>query len=124
MLNHIGLEVTDKEKARIFFEEILGIPKVRSFTLSPELAYAIFGRREEVEIETFAKEEISFEVFITGERANPIYAHTCLEVQNREEIMARCKSYGLTPNIVKKGEKELLFIKDFSGNLFEIKVVM
>ncbi|MBU1487784.1 VOC family protein [bacterium] len=121
MLNHIGLEVTDKEKARIFFEEILGIPKVRGFTLSSDLAYAIFGRREEVETETFTKEDISFEVFIAKERANLIYAHTCLEVQNREEILAKCKSYGLTPNIVKKGEKELLFIRDFSGNLFEIK---
>ena len=35
MFGHIGLEVTDREKARIFFEEILGIPRVRSFTISP-----------------------------------------------------------------------------------------
>lgn len=121
MFHHIGLEVTDKEKARIFFEQILGIPRVKSVTLNPDLTEAIFGQTREIEIETFSKQGIAFEVFITGKKVTPIYTHTCLAVQNRQEIIAKCEAYGLTPNIVKRGDKELLFVRDFAGNLFEIK---
>jgi catechol 2,3-dioxygenase-like lactoylglutathione lyase family enzyme len=121
MFHHIGLEVTDKEKAQIFFEEILGIPKVRSFIIGTDLAEAIFGQRKEIEVENFAKEDINFEVFITDKKVNPFYTHVCLVVQNRQELIAKCKTYGITTNIVKKDDKELLFITDFSGNIFEIK---
>jgi catechol 2,3-dioxygenase-like lactoylglutathione lyase family enzyme len=103
MFHHIGLEVTDKEKARIFFEKILGIPKVRNFTISPNLAEAIFGKHKEIEVESFAKEDINFEVFITDKKVNPLYTHVCLVIQNKQELIAKCKTYGITPNIVKKG---------------------
>ncbi|MEW5767584.1 MAG: VOC family protein [bacterium] len=121
MFHHIGLEATDKEKAAIFFEEILGIPKVKSFTLSSDLAEAIFGPAKEIEVETFAGEGIIIEVFITDQKVRPLYSHVCLVVPNRPELITKCEAYGIIPNVVKKGDKELLFIRDFSGNLFEIK---
>jgi catechol 2,3-dioxygenase-like lactoylglutathione lyase family enzyme len=119
--NHVALEVTRKEEARIFFEEILGIPKVRSFVIPPDLSEAIFGEPREIEVENFAKGEVNFEVFFSKKTHTSLCVHVCVEVEDREKVISKCRIYGITPNIVKKGDRELLFIKDFSGNLFEIK---
>ncbi|MBU0600170.1 VOC family protein [bacterium] len=121
MLRHVGLEVIDKEKAMTFFLEVLGLKKTKSFLLNLSLTKDIFNLEEEVEVEVFTGEGIELEVFITDRRLDKGYLHLCLEVENKESFIDRSKKHGLKPKIIKKGEKELLFIRDFSGNLYEIK---
>ena len=112
---------SDREKAEIFFTSILEIPKVKSFSLTADLSDAIFSLRRPVEIDVYDNGSIAIEVFITGENKPPGFEHTCIEVKNIPKLIERCKQYGLTPSTIKKGEKDLLFIKDFSGNVYEIK---
>lgn len=119
-INHVALQCFDKEKAEIFFNKILGFSKLKSFTLSEELSESIFGIRRSVEIDVYDNGVTRFEVFI-DQASKSRYEHTCIEVINKKEFMARCKKYGLEPLIVKKGDKDLLFVKDFSNNLYEVK---
>jgi hypothetical protein len=49
------------------------------------------------------------------------YQHICIEIENTEELIEKCKKYDLESIIIKKNEKNLLFIRDFSNNLYEIK---
>jgi len=119
-LNHVALQCSDKEKAEIFFTKILGIPKLKSFTLSEDLSESIFGIKSSVEIDVYDNGVTRFEVFI-GEGSKPKYEHTCIEIDNKEEFIVRCKTYGVEPLIVKKEGKDLLFVKDFSANLYEVK---
>ena len=60
-------------------------------------------------------------VFITNIQTKYNYEHTCIEIYNKVEFIKRCKKYKIEPIYVKKDNKTLLFIKDFSGYLFEIK---
>lgn len=120
-LNHVALLYSDKEKAEIFFTKILGIPKVKTFALSKNLSEAIFGINSGVEIDVYDNGRARFEVFIgkTGEK--PTYEHICIKIENKKEFIDRCKKYGIEPLIVKKEGKNLLFVRDFSDNLYEVK---
>ena len=64
---------------------------------------------------------IRFEIFITKKEEKHGYGHICIDVNNKKEFLDRCKKYGIEPMIINKDGKNLLFVKDFSGNLFEIK---
>ncbi len=121
MLQHIGLESRNKETADRFFVDVLGLKEKKNAILSPELNFAIFGMEGPVEMVVYENEQMSVEVFISGNTVPPSYGHACLVVPNRKMLMERCRTHDLPVVTVQKGDKELLFIRDFSGNLYEIK---
>ena len=120
-VNHIALQYSDRKKAEIFFTDILGIPKIRSFTLSDQLSEKVFGIEKTIDVDVFDNESVRFEIFITDQKNKPSFVHTCIEIDNKEEFIKICNKNGLDPYIVPKGDKELLFVKDFSDNLYEVK---
>ena len=61
-----------------------------------------------------------FEVFITQKVVKHYFEHVFIKVNNKKEFIEKCKNYGLEPYKINKEEKQLLFVKDFSGNLFEV----
>ena len=120
MLKHVALEVNDRNQAALFFTRILGLSKTKSSTLSTDLGRALFGKSDTVEMETWANDDMCLEVFITDSPAPATYRHLCLSVPDREAFVANCKSNDVALITAQKGDRELLFIKDFSGNLYEI----
>ena len=120
-LNHVALEYADKDKADLFFVKILGMQKVKSSTLPEDLSDAIFGIKSSVEMEVYDNGMTRIEVFITGKSKNSGYEHTCIEVRDRKEFITQCEKYGIVPMVIERGGKELLFVRDFSNNLFEVK---
>lgn len=120
-LNHIALQYQNKRDAEIFFSDILGIPKTRSFMVSADLSKEIFGITKNVDVDVFDNGIIRFEIFYMVDTHHSSFSHICIEVESKEKFIQTCKKYKLNPYIIKKGEKELLFAKDFSNNLYEIK---
>ena len=118
---HVGIQYDDRKSAETFFTKILGLKLKKSFTLSKELTKNIFGIFEDILIDVYENEESCFEVFITDKITKYRYEHICIEIENIDDFISNCKKYGIDPIFVKKGLKTLLFIKDFSGNLYEIK---
>ncbi len=49
------------------------------------------------------------------------YIHLCLEMDDKEHCALKCEACGLEVRRVRRGEDRLIFVKDFDGNLFEIK---
>jgi catechol 2,3-dioxygenase-like lactoylglutathione lyase family enzyme len=121
MLQHVALEVHSLESSEAFFTEVLGLVKTKSSVLSPELNRAIFGKDESIELVTYANEHLSVELFVTGRPTAPAYRHLCLAVPDKQLFAAKCEQHNCKVITAKKGEKELMFVKDFSGNLYEIK---
>jgi len=119
--NHVALEYADKDKADLFFSTILGMEKVKSSTLPDDVSDAIFGIRRSVDMEVYDNGMWRVEVFITGNSKDSGYEHTCIEVKDRKEFMQQCAKYSIEPIAIKMGGKDLLFVRDFSNNLFEIK---
>ena len=121
LLNHVALKCKDEKGAKTFFTDILGIPLTKKFEISGDLSEAIFGIKENVDILVYDNNETRFEVFIGQVGKKHGYEHTCIEVDDKSEFIERCKKYKIEPKSVKKDGKDILFVRDFSGNLFEVK---
>jgi catechol 2,3-dioxygenase-like lactoylglutathione lyase family enzyme len=120
-VQHVALEYSHKETADLFFLEILGLEKVKTTSLPRVLSFSIFGIDDIVEMVSYANETSRFEVFIHSKRREQSFDHVGLEVPDKDEFVVRCKRHGLKPFFVQKNDKQLLFVRDFSGNLFEIQ---
>lgn len=118
---HVALTCADGAKAKIFFTDILGIPLTKTFTVSEKLANTFFGLEEEVNVDVYDNGEIMFEVFITNRSKQMGFEHTCIEIDNQQTFIERCRKYGIEPIIVDRNGKNYVFVRDFSDNLFEIK---
>jgi catechol 2,3-dioxygenase-like lactoylglutathione lyase family enzyme len=121
IIQHVALECSHKETADLFFSEILGMEKVKTTSLPRVLSFSIFGIDADVEMVVYGDETSRFEVFIHTKRKEHSFDHVGLKVPDKEVFVARCKKHGLKPFVIQKNEKQLLFVWDFSGNLFEIQ---
>ena len=122
-MHHAAVVASSVEKADRFYQGILGLEQIKSFVLAEELGEKIFGISEECRMVYYDNGQLAVEVFIIDSNkalAAP-YVHLCIEVNGREGFIGRCESEGLMVSRVPKGDSRLVFVKDFDGNLFEIK---
>ena len=122
-LKHVGLACSTEENADKFYQDLLGLNKSEPKTLPADLAKAIFNVDAVVPIINYLDENLHCEIFITnrvGHNTDPI-GHLCLEVENLSGFIDKCRSMGVAIDLFPKGDKTLTFIRDFDGNLFEIK---
>lgn len=120
-VHHVALQCRDRQGAVDFFTRVLGLQLVKSFFLSRELSAEIFNVDEKVEVLVFENQDVYFEVFISERLIDPGFTHVCVSVSDVELFLDRCKQVGVESFFVEKGGKQLLFVRDVDGNLFEIK---
>ena len=123
LLKHVGLACSTEDNADKFYQKLLGLNKSEPKMLPSDLSSAIFNVDAELPIINYTGEKVHFEIFITGlvdDRSGQI-THQCLEVDGLSAFIEKCRSLGVEILQVPKGAKVLTFIKDFDGNLFEIK---
>jgi catechol 2,3-dioxygenase-like lactoylglutathione lyase family enzyme len=120
IVQHVALEYSSKEKADLFFAGIFGMEKVKTALLPRALSFAIFGIDSDVEMVTYRNETACFEVFLHERRREYSFTHLGVHVHDKDAFVTRCKDHGLKPFLIQKNDKQLLFVRDFSGNLFEI----
>lgn len=120
---HAGLVCASEETADTFYQEVLGLTKQEPKILARPLSNAIFGVDAELKMINYADDASHFEIFIhDGEKKHPaIIEHLCIEVDDRTRFLDRCRACGVSVNSIPKGEKTIVFIRDFDGNLFEVK---
>ena len=94
--------------------------KIKTTPLPRVLSFSIFGIDTDVEMVVYANETSRFEVFIHAKRREHSFDHVGLKVSDKDEFVARCKKHDLKPFFIQKNDKQLLFVRDFSGNLFEV----
>ncbi|HVQ01558.1 MAG TPA: hypothetical protein VMT57_08590 [Candidatus Thermoplasmatota archaeon] len=121
IVQHVALEYSRRETADLFFQEILGLETMKTTLLPRVLSFSIFGIDTDVEMIVYANDTARFEVFIHAKQKEHGFGHVGLRVSGKDDFVARCKKHGLKPFFVKKDDKQLLFVRDFSGNLFEIQ---
>jgi predicted enzyme related to lactoylglutathione lyase len=122
-LSHCGIFNRSSEEAERFYSAFLGISKEKEFTLSPELARSFFSVETEVPVLVFSGRGIKIEVFICPEcrLPEPSFSHIGIDVDDLDAILAKAAAEGVQHIAARKGEKTIHFLKDFSGNLIEIR---
>ena len=122
-LHHVALVAGSQENADRFYEGLLKLTKIKTSMLKSDLAMEIFGWDLECPLVLYGDEGFAIEVFVT-DRISPNssrVAHICLQVEDRQAFVAECRAAGTEILIIPRGESQLCFVKDFDGNLFEIK---
>ena len=125
LLKHVGLACSTEDNADRFYQELLGLNKSEPKMLPSDLCRAIFNIDAELPLINYTGEKVHFEIFIAGlvDELSGQITHQCLEVDGLSAFIEKCRSLGVEILQVPKGAKVLTFIKDFDGNLFEIKGV-
>ena len=123
ILKHVALTYSSEEKADRFFKNLLGLQKSDPKALPISLSKAIFNVEAELRMINYQNEKAHFEVFITGhstKRSRQI-EHVCLEVEDLPGFLEKCHNLNVDVSQIPKGDRTLTFIRDYDGNLFEIK---
>lgn len=118
---HVALMISDPKEVENFFEGILGLKKEREFHMNRDLAGKIFGIHQETPVFQLRHEDLMMELFLMPVSARHDFRHICLSFDNREEIIERVNQNGYECIRMKRTYSDLVFIKDKSGNMFEIK---
>ena len=121
-LNHIGITNKSVEQAIRFYQDFLSLEKTREILLPPELSEQLFSLSQEIKVLVFEKPGIKIEVFISDfQHANPNFTHFGMMLDNLSEVTEKAKRSRVDLIIGKHKDKTVYFLKDFSGNLIEIK---
>jgi len=123
ILRHAALTCGSEENSDRFFKDLLGLKKSEPKTIASALSKAIFDLDSELTIIDYLGEDVYFEIFISDSNKNsiPQIEHLCLEVGDLNKFLDKCNTLGVEVAQIPKGDKKLIFIRDFDGNLFEIK---
>ena len=122
MLEHIGITINEESDIRSFYKDLLGMEEVRKFDLDEDLAGKIFGINKTVSITLVSNDDFLFELFLSDQKKDLVYNHICISIHNRDDIIKKAESAGFSVTRIKRESKDdLLFLRDNSGNIFEIK---
>ncbi len=122
-LNHIALRNRSVELADKFYHQLLGLEKIYQFNLEAELVNKIFGIKNDFFVIIYGNSNFRIELFIGPQEIpfTPTLNHLCIEVKDRNKLYEQAQSLGLETTVIPKGDRKNIFIRDFDGNLFEIK---
>jgi catechol 2,3-dioxygenase-like lactoylglutathione lyase family enzyme len=123
ILRHVALTCSSEENSDRFFKNLLDLQKSEPKILPGSLAKAIFNIEAELLMINYRSQQVHFEIFISGDSENNIkqIAHVCLEVDDLQTFLKKCRDLNVEMSEIPKGDRTLTFIRDYDGNLFEIK---
>lgn len=123
ILRHVALTCSSEENSDRFYQDLLGLEKSEPKILPSSLSRAIFNIDNELRMINYTGKAVHFEIFIAKDSkrsANPI-AHVAIEIDDQEAFLKKCAEVDVNVSQIPRGDRTLIFIRDFDGNLFEIK---
>ena len=120
-LEHIALTISEPADIKDFYLDILGMKEVKNFVLNKVFANKIFNINKETSVSLLQKDDISLEIFILPGQNKHSFEHICLAVKDREKLIKDSLKQNYECIRIERDLFDLIFIKDKSGNIFEIK---
>lgn len=122
-LNHVALVCSSEENSDRFYQEVLGLKKMQSKVVPADLCEKIFNLKHSYPLINYANEHLKFEIFISEQKDIEVkrISHVCLDIEDMETFLAKCAEVNVEILRIPKGESLYIFVKDYDGNLFEIK---
>ncbi|MFO7829540.1 MAG: VOC family protein [Bacteroidales bacterium] len=120
-LEHVAIKVNSSDEIINFYQNMLGMEQVRNFVLDKSLSTKIFGVNENLTVYLMQRDDLVLEIFILKQNQQQLINHLCISIDNREEIIKKIHERDFETIIIEREQSDLVFIKDKSGNIFEIK---
>ncbi len=122
-LNHVALVCSSEDNSDRFYREVLGLEKMQSKVLPSDLSELIFGLEGEYKLVNYGNDNIKFEIFLSNQQLAEVkkLEHVCIEVEHLGKFLTKCAEMGIEILRIPKGDSLMVFVRDYDGNLFEIK---
>ena len=124
-IDHIAIAQNTEADSDKFFVDLLGLQKIRSFSVSADKMMNFFGVNQEYQFLRYESENLSVEVVVTNDnsKSTDLFTHPCLIIENRDELIEKAQKLEISVIKVPRdsGSGYYLFIKDNYDNLYEIK---
>ncbi|MDP8247019.1 MAG: VOC family protein [Candidatus Tritonobacter lacicola] len=122
MLEHVGITINEESDIQAFYKDLLGLEEVNKFDLYEDLSEKAFGISNMASVTFLSRDNFFIELFLTGKKQSPVYNHICISIHDRDNVIRKAKSKGFpVTNIKRESKDDVIFLKDNSGNIFEIK---
>ncbi|MCF8228383.1 MAG: VOC family protein [Bacteroidales bacterium] len=118
---HMAMSCRDKEEINGFYIDVLGFELEKSFEINNELSARIFHIDKSADVFLLKNGNVRLEVFLNREDQQPTYRHICISVNEREKIVEYARQKNYTVERIERDKFDLIFIRDNSGNIFEVK---
>ncbi len=124
VLNHVGIINTSVEQADRFYGDFLGLDKTKEALLPKELSEQLFDYSSDIKMMIFETDGMKIEIFICPEcksQTLPDFGHIGLILDDLPLLINKASEAGVEHIVGTTADKTVHFIKDFHGNLIEIK---
>ena len=123
ILRHVALTCSSEKNSDRFYKDLLGLEKSEPKNLPGPLSKAIFKVDAELLMINYRSKQVHFEIFVSSHSMNSERQteHVCLEVSDLKGFLKKCHNLEIQVSQIPKGDRTLTFIRDFDGNIFEIK---
>ena len=120
MVRHIALNIA-KNDLNEFYVEILKGEIIGHFDLVKEDAIRIFDIHKSVDVYYVKYEDFELELFVYPNSVRATFNHLCIAMSDCRGIYKDAKKQNFWTFVRTNNDKETYFIKDKSGNMFELK---
>ena len=122
---HAAATFRSEETAEAIFGGLFGLPRIKTFDVGPDLCGTLFGIERGARIIQYDAGAAAFEVFVDPAAPPPAprFEHIAVEVADREHTLSRAAGMGMEVRRFVAGGKEVVFLRDGDGNLYEIKQI-
>jgi len=120
-LGHVAFLISEVSEIKNFYLDILNMKEIRNFKINESLTEKIFGIQKEVIVYQLQSDNTVFEIFVSDKPAKIEFQHICISVNNIELLYSKAINNNYECVRIKRGIADMIFIKDKSGNIFEIK---
>lgn len=119
-VEHVALTIRSPEEIGNFYKELLGAREIKNFVLEKDIAREIFGIDRETSVFQLQKDNLLLELFVMPESFDHGFNHLCISVKNRVALVEKAAENAYECIRIRRKGSLLIFIKDKSGNIFEI----
>ncbi|MDZ7776705.1 MAG: VOC family protein [Bacteroidales bacterium] len=118
---HVALQIKNINEAENFYGRLLGFEKLYNFEIDAETAHQIFGVSKSLQVIKMQKDHLFLELFVDEQPVKMRYQHLCIAVDSVKKLAEECKRSGYQVISKERTRGVLYFIKDATGNMFELK---
>ncbi len=122
-LEHIALTISDIDEIKNFYIDILEMKELKNFVLKSELAQKIFNINKDTSAFFLQKDDLFLEIFLCDEKLKQGFNHICISAKDREKLVKKSEVQNYKCIRIEREFSDLIFIKDKSGNIFEVKEI-
>ena len=122
-LNHVGLVCSSEANCDRFYGQLLKLEKLETKSLTADLSAGIFELNTSYQMLNYGDEHLKFEIFLSDRRdfVERQIGHVCIDVDALDRFLVECEAFNVEVRRIPKGDSYVTFIKDYDGNLVEIK---